>query len=387
MNTDFHYYATYCAAMLAGYSHAESVTIGYCAELTDNCTKTFLRKLKAPLQAATSQLKMEMMDARTDFIGLQDITRTWASFHFLPYDLYAKKPHCSRTYLHKYRLICGPNSPLLAETVNLAKNKSLQAVGLCMHVVADTWAHRYFVGTPSLVINNSNDSFVELLPDGRERPITFIHSPGKPDDVENALYTATLFQTNENSVMNLGHGRAGYVPDYSFIRYRYMPAWADYEEVVKDNPSDFFRAFCQMVYAMRFFRGEHASFELDRYDTDAIEPWHDEIMAILTKRQNEDDACLDWKAFGERLSGETIPDFSLETHQREYIDAAQGEKNDTFLGRYILAALAQKSMVTNRIYRSGNPLAGRSVSYEENGLKGLRDYWELVFHAMREDAP
>ena len=31
MNADFHYYATYCAAQLAGYSHAESLDIAYSA--------------------------------------------------------------------------------------------------------------------------------------------------------------------------------------------------------------------------------------------------------------------------------------------------------------------------------------------------------------------
>ena len=25
--------------------------------------------------------------------------------------------------------------------------------------------------------------------------------------------------------MNLGHGRAGHLPDYSFAHYRYQPAW------------------------------------------------------------------------------------------------------------------------------------------------------------------
>ena len=35
MNKDFHYYATYCAAILAGYSHAESLDICYSAQFVD----------------------------------------------------------------------------------------------------------------------------------------------------------------------------------------------------------------------------------------------------------------------------------------------------------------------------------------------------------------
>ena len=55
---------------------------------------------------------------------------------------------------------------MAAETVKLARGGSLQAAGLAMHVLADTWAHSNFAGTPSLVINNTNYHFFELLPDG-----------------------------------------------------------------------------------------------------------------------------------------------------------------------------------------------------------------------------
>ena len=106
MQKDFHYYATYCAAVLAGYSHEESLQICTSAQFVDLCSRNLLVKLKAPLSAATTQLTMEMANARTDPTGLQDITRIWASFHFLPYDLQAEKTGCTRLYRNKYRLIC-----------------------------------------------------------------------------------------------------------------------------------------------------------------------------------------------------------------------------------------------------------------------------------------
>ena len=70
MQQDFHYYATYCAAVLAGYGHEESMRICYSAQLVDLCSASLLRKLRAPLAAATTQLFMEMADARTDLLGL-----------------------------------------------------------------------------------------------------------------------------------------------------------------------------------------------------------------------------------------------------------------------------------------------------------------------------
>lgn len=380
MNSDFHYYATYCAAILAGYTHLQAQDIAYSDQMVDFCTRTLLIKLKAPGSAATTQLQLEMMDARTDRVGLQDITRIWSSFHFLPADLQAVPPKsCSKRYRWKYSLICKPNGELLKPTVCLAKDKSLQAVGIAMHVLADTWAHQNFAGTPSLVINNTNRYFFELFEEGdgyREKRIAFRHSVSVPDDLENSIYTSSIYSNSENSIMNLGHGRAGHLPDYSFIRYKYLPAWGGYEEIIKDNPSDYFHAFTQMIYAMKYLRGEYDSFETDRYDTAAVEPYRDEIERIIQKRQP--DSAEDWKALGIKLSGNEPEPFDIERYQDEYMNASSQDKDDTFIGRFILAALSQKSMVTNRIYRSGNKLAGYSVDYKEKGFKGIKDFKKLL---------
>ena len=383
MQLDFHYYATYCAAYLAGYSHEECAEICYSAQFPDNCTRTFLAGVKAPASAATTQTNLELADADDGPVGLQDITRIWASFHFLPFDLYADVHKGGKRYKNKYRLICNSNGELVKDTVNLAKGKSLQAVGLAMHVLADTWAHRYFAGTPSVVINTTNHWFYEVLEkDGEwtERPVNFKHTPG--DDIEKAEYINTVNSNSENSIMNLGHGRAGHLPDYSFLRYKYLPAWNDYKIIYKDNPEDYYHAFCQMIYAMKYLRGESEAFETGVYDTEAAAPYEEEIKRILTTRQT--DSCADWKAFGEKLSGCEIPDFSVETFRTDYNDASAEDKDSTGLGKFIIAALAQKSMVTNRIYKSGNLLAGYSVEYDGT-IRGIKDFIKLVMHRKGED--
>ena len=382
MERSFHYYGTYCAALLAGYSVEESEELCYSAFLVDKCSKTFLKRIDGPSAAATTQLPVEMASARTDPVGLADITRIWASFHFLPYDLHAPVKKGGRRYRNKYRMICGPNGDLVVDTVNLAREKDLQAAGLAMHVLADTWAHRYFAGTPSLVINNTDRFFVELLPadDGSlvERPVTFRHNPAADDDLDNGLYTNTIYQPSENTVMNLGHGRAGHLPDYSFIRYRYVPAWNDYEEVLKDNPTEYYQAFCQMVYAMKCLRGECGEFQVDTYDTDTVAPYEQTIRAILEKRQLAAGAIEDWREFGEQLSGHAVDYFDLDAHVQEYLDAPADAKDSTYLGKFILAALAQKGMVVNRVWSSGNPLAGRSIDYDEKGFAGIEDFLPLI---------
>ena len=374
MQADFHYYATYCAAILAGYTHDEALDLCYSAQFVDCCTKTFLKSVGASVHAATSQSQAELVDTRADMVGLQDITRIWSSFHFLPKDLNAVTPRATKAYKNKYRLICGPNGELLKATVELAKSRSLQASGIAMHVLADTWAHMNFAGTPSLVINNTTNDFYEVMFDGTLSKISFKHAPGASDDIENFTYNSTVFNPSENNILNLGHGHAGHLPDYSFIRYKYLPAWYGYRECLKDNPSDYMKAFCQMICAMRYLRGDIETFETDTYDEETVNPYRERITEILTKRQL--DASEDWKAFGEELSGQDIPDFDVNRYASEYMHAE--DKDDTFLSKFILAALSQKSMVTNKIFSSGNSLAGFSIDYQKKGFGGIKDYMKLV---------
>ena len=378
MQLDFHYYATYCAAYLAGYSHDESMTIAYSAQFVDCCSKTLLYKIGGTPHAATTQLQLELMEAPTNLTGLQDITRIWASFHFLPKDLYAKpKRRVSKRYRRKFRMICGTNSELLVNTVELARGKSLQAVGVAMHVLADTWAHKYFAGTPSLSINNIGSDLYEIVPGSDEEiRISFNHNPTAVDSPDNHSYTNSIYQGDENSIMNLGHGRVGHFPDYSWARYRYMPSWGNFMETVKDNPSDYTHAFCQMIYAMKCLRTEGGKFETYRYDTAAAAPYAHEIREILETRSL--DSSEDWCRLGERLSGCEIEPFDIEKYQEEYMNAPADAKESTFLGKFILAALSQKSMVTHSIYNSGNRLAGVSVDYDKKGFRGIKDFRVLI---------
>ena len=359
MQIDFHYYATYCAACFAGYTPSECLDIAYSAQLVDITTRTFLSKINAPLEAVTTQSQLELADARYDVIGRRDITSIWASFHFLPGDLYAPAPKSFRMYRNKFRLICNTNGELLTDTVNLAKDAPLQAVGIAMHVLADTWAHTYFAGTPSLVINNTDNHFFEEMPDGSLRKVVFRHALGGIDDLEAGYSVNSPRQNNEHSIMNLGHGRAGHLPDYSFIRYRYLPAWGGYREIRKDNPSDYYNAFGQMIHALRFLRGDCDEFKRYYYDTESFSAYDDEVREIICRPQLL--ASSDWQKLGERLSGEAIPVFDPAKYQKEYTETSAGDRWNTWLGKYVQAALSQKKMVTEKIIASGNPLAGKPL--------------------------
>ena len=376
MNADFHYYATYCASLIAGYSNEEAEKIAYSANFVDCCTMTMLKKCGAPTSAATTQSQLELADFTTDILGLHEITRIWASFHFLPGDLYAPCKKGWRIYKNKYRLICKPNGELLKDTVMLAKGGSLEAIGVAMHILADTWAHQNFAGTPSLVINNTDSHVYEVL-DGKDYQITFSHNPGRKDDIEGRKYTNSLYSGKETSIMNLGHGRMGHLPDLSFIKYKYLPAWGSWNELVKDNPSDYFKAFAQMVYALKFYRGTNSEFNLNEYDS--LDKYSERVVDIINKRQLS--AMEDWKAFATELAGKPVKEFDVKKYVNAYLESKN--KDETEFNSFILHALKQKSMVTNRIYKSKNKLAGYSVEYNGNSFKGLKDYWKLIEHELK----
>ena len=378
MQINFHYYATYFAAFLAGYSHDESLTIAYFDEFTDCCTETLLKKLHAPLESVSSQYVSEMAGDSSDIIGMQRIARIWSAFHFLPYDLYADKKGCSKSYMNRYRLICKPNGKLVADTVDLAKGLgSLEAAGMAVHIVADTWAHSNFAGVPSNVINDVDSEFVEKIKDGDgfiERKMNFIVGLPK-DNPEKSRYSCSLSQDSEGSVMNLGHGRIGHIADYSFMRFRYLPAWNNYEYLYKDNPEDFYKAFTQKVYILKFLRGEYDTFELDTYDESSVSPWKEDIKNILEIRRP--DTCPEWKELCTRISGHDIEDFDIDKYQKEYLDATSTESVETYLGRFFMATAKQKGMVTHRIFESGNLLAGISRDVSEM-FKGITDIKEFI---------
>lgn len=375
MNADFHYYATYCASLIAGFSNEEAERIAYSANFVDCCTVTILKKCGAPVSAATTQSQLELADFNTDLLGLQEITRIWASFHFLPGDLYAPCKRGWKNYKNKFRLICKPNSELLKDTIKLASSGSLEAIGIAVHILADTWAHQNFAGTPSLVINNVESHVYEVL-DGVDYRLSFSHNPARKDNIEERRYTNSLYAGDEHSIMNLGHGRMGHLPDISFIKYKYLPAWGNWYELVKDNPSDYLHAFGQMVYALKCFKNNN-EFKLNEYDS--LNSYKDRIVSIINKRQLS--AEEDWKAFANELAGKEVNVFDV----KKYIDGylLSSNKDETEFNSFILHALKQKSMVTNRIYKSKNKLAGYSIEYNGMGFKGLKDYWKLFEHELK----
>ena len=85
------------------------------------------------------------------------------------------------------------------------------------------------------------------------------------------------------------------------------------------------------------------------------------------------------------VSGCEIEEFDIYKYRDEYVNAEAEDKVLTYLGKFTLAAMAQKSLVTNRIFKSGNRLAGRSIDYDEKGFSGIKDFKELIAYGGASD--
>ena len=56
----------------------------------------------------------------------------------------------------------------------------------------------------------------------------------------------------------------GHVPDYPWLKYEYVPRWSD-RAIIKDNPEDYLKGFCQMVAALRSMRANKPFRAIDSY--------------------------------------------------------------------------------------------------------------------------
>lgn len=291
MDIDFHYYATFAAARAAGYSSDDAVTIAHAAQYVDDSsmerlvvngfnyaiTQVLDSAVKFNITAFTpvptlhTLPELGQMEAKPTW-STNDrgkIRRVWSVFHFLPanyagsgvdcieYD--GKKmwvsPHAVYAYgdddASDFKLLCLPNSRLLESLVNDTRQKpdsdkgKLHLTGIRMHVLADTWAHCYYAGTPNYWINDAGKD-VYKLDKGERSEVSWGASGGKQE-------TSSIATVFVNSTFYLGHGRMGHLPDYPWIKYEYNPKWAR-SSLTKDNPTDYLKGFSQMVAALQCIR-------------------------------------------------------------------------------------------------------------------------------------
>ncbi len=278
MDIDFHFYGTYVAAREAEFQHEEAIQIAMAAQMVDQCTPNYLQNL---LQAEHDNVSTSTTESQKNERKMEDIATCadnyfnnsyyiksddsfpaiWMPFHFLPGNLKQELEKFDSELLEEknikeeynnFKCICLTNSSLVKQMIDETKvlfhkykederrYNVLLLIGIRMHVLADTWAHEYFVGINSRKLNGFTD----------------YESVGEMS-LANKILGAPDLPEYLNAQIQLGHAQAGHWPDLGNITYSYRPSWmkSDYR-MIKKNPEVFMNAFNQMVQAMKCIKNE-----------------------------------------------------------------------------------------------------------------------------------
>lgn len=363
MNRDFHYEGTYCAAVLAGFNPADAAQIAWAAQMVDDCTESLLSQTNVQ-GIATCMTELEMLSSDLKYAAydpasnetLKKIRRIWMHFHFLPGNLPDGSiqqaytgPAASPVTMGgtdfdslDFLCLCRHNSTLAETMISNTVNRYAQAdgvfsnrtvllnlIGIRMHVLADTWAHEFFVGTPNDWINDVKDIRIEKGELSISSRLNSIPAP------------------THHSLLYLGHGRIGHLPDLGFVRYSYQPIWLN-QKIIRFNPGIFLHAFCQMVEAMRSIL-THTNFVLKEYsDAEVIQcltlPTTNAVAELLiSKHKNADEN--DWLS----LEDPNCPNQSLISGLAKYNPGASD------LNLFQQAAMYHYDMVSSVLRSYGIP--------------------------------
>lgn len=388
MNIDFHYYATYVAARLAGYDFASAQTIAHGAQYVDDSDITMLQDSLGHYYITdftpnpTVQSLSDMVDKnfRWSEGALNSIADIWVPFHFLPGN-YGDVP--LKTYsgpqsdsgnlfkwkfdaesAKQFKLLCQPNSLLVKSMINdivinhRDKNYLLPLIGLRMHVLADTWAHMFYIGMPAWFTNDAGENVYKIKGETKT-PVSW-QRVWPWDDSTDIMEgeSATPDALAYNSVVYLGHGRMGHLPDYPYLKYEYTPRWSA-ESVVKDNASYFMQAFKQLTMALTCIRSG-TTFNTNSY---AVLPASIEtvIASILATEVN--DQSTTWQSNIGRITINGAP-----------LEVPEAYRKDKWLD----VVMQRQTPIQNTDYYYFNLSAGMHLQLVRDGLSAYNIYVDSI---------
>ncbi len=365
MNKDFHFEGTYCAARIAGFQHDDAEKIAWAAQMVDDCTEDLLKQTGISGVYQNTVITCETFgDSIMDDIkygeyslktnaALQKIRSIWMPFHFLPGNF---SPNHRQIYAgeqqwkgfsfdddidgNDFQCLCLHNSDLAREMIDdtiscyavppgqYTPDLLLYLIGIRMHVLADTWAHEFFIGTPNYWINDISGLKVEN-PDVAEY--------GKIRTFPNVTFHSMSYH---------GHGRIGHLPDLGYLSYQYIPRWLG-SPVIKNNTVIFARAFCQMVDALRAIQ-TNQPFRQREYCTDTeirscLGPYCDTVCDLLSRKKTDADEN-DWSSLIRLFPAASLPVY----------DASNTVSQKMLL--FQTAACRHRDMVCSRLH--GSSIAG-----------------------------
>lgn len=143
---------------------------------------------------------------------------------------------------------------------DILRRFKLILLGIRAHVIADTWAHQDFCGLNNVMntywdVNYDPTSWNPFKQGYGRQSINYddgITSDWKNQVLSGAEAKVGLISKNLEAVPNgtsyLGHGWMGHLPDFSFVKFRYKPCWADPSTAIeRNNPQQYQLAWIELV--------------------------------------------------------------------------------------------------------------------------------------------
>lgn len=337
MDSDFHYYGSGTAALMAGFNKKDATLLANVAQyvdwfdsdywsywyIVDKQGKYIRDRNNNKFLYNYPQLSVQKIDWKMSFDYNPNI---WNPFHFppgnLPYNLNSNGWKDSFNKLHMLRntnlskidanKLCRPYSKfaydMIIDTVKKFKELSeaegdnltklidkyvsprkrcpvtdgktlaLYLLGLRTHVLSDTWAHQDFTGEPNANINaagTQND----------------VYAKDKNGNYKLATWTGTVWVIGDDTdcaaapivggdKVCAGHGQMGHYPDYSWLQFKYPASWLPsgvrYQE--RNNPEEYDQAWSWVSFMMGLCNGSKSDFDMPQNTPDEIKDvmstWH-----------------------------------------------------------------------------------------------------------------
>lgn len=246
MDFDFHYYGTYAAARMANFSDVKAREIAIAAQFVDEFHSSgFASIMAAKLSGEQPCYTAFKLDDTYDaiissFNSDATLAKIWVPYHFMPVNgsndtiaidgvMHNITNESAKYYQY---LIAGPYGALYNKVMDLegvTTANDTMAIGLKMHVLADTYAHQGFIGIRQEAINAVENTY-EVMDDG----------------VVKSQSSSYLIQFGA-----IGHADLGHNPDIGYRTIKYRPHWNEKINIVeRDNVRIFSLAFGAMYSAL-----------------------------------------------------------------------------------------------------------------------------------------
>ncbi len=243
MEGDFHHGTTYVLSRMAGFKPEEAYVIAYSAEYVDQAGSNLTESVEYHAIFFDDYGIFEYIDSCHGTFDVENIKEVeqhnvWVPFHFIP----GNKSENNKLV---ERLICQEGTEdnqivqeMIKETLRRPfEDAGLHRLGITMHVLADTFAHRGFAGIMGCltgIMENVNDtSNIKIIsPENFAEPSSLVYD-----------------------YPPLGHARAGHLPDYPFLDFEYVNY--NNEKIRRNNPEDFLTAAKTMLNVLNEYREKY----------------------------------------------------------------------------------------------------------------------------------